>query len=106
MNHNVDTSKLNSSSMFVRFCTRVKAYVGDYHILINVLLKHTYKLFPDKLYLKIKFWNNMGYWMDFNNPRTYNEKLQWLKVNDKHPEYTKMVDKVAAKEYVAARLGG
>ena len=47
----------------------------------------------------------MGYWMDWNNPQTFQEKVQWLKVYDRHSEYTKMVDKVAAKEYVAGIIG-
>lgn len=47
----------------------------------------------------------MGYWMDWENPRTFSEKLQWLKIYDRHPEYTKMVDKVAAKDYVAGIVG-
>ena len=59
------------------------------------------RLLPDKLYLSIKFRTHMGYWMDWKNPQTFSEKLQWLKVYDRHPEYTKMVDKVAAKDYVA-----
>ena len=60
---------------------------------------------PDKLFLKMYFRLNNGYWMDLNHPKTYNEKLQWLKLNCKHEEYTKMVDKVTAKEYVASIIG-
>lgn len=63
------------------------------------------RLLPDKLYLSVKFRTHMGYWMDWKNPKTFNEKLQWLKVYDRHPEYTKMVDKVAAKDYVAGIIG-
>lgn len=63
------------------------------------------RLLPDKLYLSIKFRSHMGYWMDWKNPQTFSEKLQWLKVYDRHPEYTKMVDKVAAKDYVAGIIG-
>lgn len=44
----------------------------------------------------------MGYWMDLKKPKTFNEKLQWLKLNDIHPEYTQMVDKIEAKKYVAS----
>lgn len=62
-------------------------------------------LIPDELFLKVKFWLTMGYWMDFKAPKTYNEKLQWLKLYDRNPAYTKMVDKVAAKEYVAQVAG-
>lgn len=43
--------------------------------------------------------------MDWKNPQTFSEKLQWLKVYDRHPEYTKMVDKYAAKQYVAGIIG-
>ncbi len=61
---------------------------------------------PDKLYLKVEFWLHMGYWPDLTHPKTFNEKLQWLKLESKkHPEYTQMVDKVAAKDYAASIIG-
>jgi len=63
------------------------------------------RLLPDKLYLSIKFRTRMGYWMDWKHPKTFCEKLQWLKVYDKHPEYTMMVDKMAVKDYVANIIG-
>ena len=59
----------------------------------------------DKFFLRVKYRLLMGYWMDFDNPRTFNEKLQWLKLNDKHPEYTQLVDKVTAKDYVRNIIG-
>ena len=62
-------------------------------------------LIPDELFLKVKFRLTMGYWMDFTHPTTYNEKLQWLKLYDRRPEYTQMVDKAAVKEWVAQRIG-
>ncbi|MBO5827523.1 MAG: hypothetical protein J6R59_03535 [Paludibacteraceae bacterium] len=62
-------------------------------------------LFPDKLYLSLLFRLKMGYWMDWNNPKTFSEKLQWLKFYDRKPEYTTMVDKYAVKEYVAKIIG-
>lgn len=55
----------------------------------------------DKLYLRFCFHTCMGYWMDFDNPKTYNEKLQWLKLYDRKDIYTTMVDKYAVKPYVA-----
>lgn len=63
------------------------------------------RLLPDKLYLSIKFRTRFGYWMDWKHPQTFSEKLQWLKIYDRHPEYTKMVDKAAAKQYVANIIG-
>ncbi len=44
----------------------------------------------------------MGKKLNLKNPKTFNEKLQWLKLYDRRPEYTKMVDKYEAKEYVAS----
>lgn len=59
----------------------------------------------DKHYLQIRFWLRVGYWPNLDHPRSFNEKLNWLKLHDIHPEYTKMVDKAAAKEYVANIIG-
>ena len=63
------------------------------------------KFLPDELYLKMYFYGFLGYRLDLKNPKTYNAKLQWLKLYDKRPEYTKMVDKVDAKDYVASLIG-
>lgn len=59
----------------------------------------------DKTYLSIKFRTRFGYWMDWKNPQTYSEKLQWLKIYDRHEEYTEMVDKAAVKPYVSRLIG-
>ena len=47
----------------------------------------------------------VGYDPDLDNPKTFNEKLQWLKLNDRDPSYTKLVDKYAVKEYVSNLIG-
>ena len=60
---------------------------------------------PDKLYLNLMYWSNTGKWINIDNPKTYNEKLQWLKLYDRNPEYTKMVDKYLAKKYVSSLIG-
>jgi len=65
--------------------------------LVNVL--------PDSLYLKLMFHRRVGYYPNLKNPRTYNEKLQWLKLHNQRPEYTEMVDKLEAKKYVASKIG-
>lgn len=62
-------------------------------------------LYPDKLYLQRMFPLRIGYKLDLDNPRTFNEKLQWLKLYDRNPLYCKMVDKVEAKRYAAEVLG-
>lgn len=69
------------------------------------VLTHFGTWLPDVMYLKILYRLKMGYDLDLKTPRTFTEKLQWLKVYDYKPEYTKMVDKLAAKDYVASRIG-
>ncbi len=60
---------------------------------------------PDKAYIKIEYRLRMGKKLNLKNPQTFNEKLQWLKLYNRKPEYTKMVDKYDAKAYVAERIG-
>ncbi len=60
----------------------------------------------DELYLKIIFYLSVGYKLDLNNPKTYNEKLQWLKLNDtKAIENSFLVDKYLVKKYIAKEIG-
>jgi len=47
----------------------------------------------------------MGTELNLDHPKTFSEKLQWLKLYDRNPEYTKMVDKYEAKKYVAGIIG-
>ncbi len=64
-----------------------------------------FSFLSDEQYIQLKFYDAFGRFMDFNNPRTFNEKLQWLKVHDHRPEYTTMVDKYTVKKYVAEIIG-
>lgn len=73
-------------------------------ILIYFLNKGA-RLFSDKRFLQMKFRLEMGQKLDLENPKTFNEKLQWLKLYNRKPEYTTMVDKYAVKEYVASIIG-
>lgn len=60
---------------------------------------------PDKLYLYFLYWAYMGKKLKLNNPVTYNEKLQWLKLYDHDDRYPAMVDKYEAKKIVASIIG-
>ena len=74
-------------------------------IVITYVLTKLSPILPAKFFLKCLYKLKFGYWMDFNNPKTFSEKLQWLKIYDRRPEYIKMVDKYEAKKYVAERIG-
>ena len=71
-----------------RFWERAK-----YWDLANVL--------SDKTFIKIEYRNRMRKKLNLKTPQTFNEKLQWLKIYDRKPIYTTMVDKYEVKNYVA-----
>ncbi len=73
---------------------------------INKLLKtRVSRLIPDGFFLKIKFWINYDKKLDLKNPHTYNEKIQWLKINDRKIYYSNLVDKYEVKKYVSSLIG-
>lgn len=59
---------------------------------------------PDKAYLSILYRANLKQKLNWKNPKTFNEKLQWLKLYDRNPIYSNMVDKYAAKAFAAERI--
>ena len=69
------------------------------------LLKKIAFCFSDITYLKLLFPLRTGYKLNLDNPQTYNEKLQWLKLYNRNPEYSKMVDKYEAKLFVENIIG-
>lgn len=72
---------------------------------MNLFTRKLLQYLPDKLFIKIKFYHHFKRVPNLKNPQTYNEKLQWLKLNDRRPEYTKMVDKFEAKKFVSSIIG-
>lgn len=63
------------------------------------------KIIPDKAYLRLMYFKHFKKMPSFRSPKTYNEKLQWLKLYDRNPIYTVMVDKIEAKRFVADKIG-
>lgn len=60
---------------------------------------------PDRTHLKLMYRAALGSWPDLLRPKTFNEKLQWLKLHDHNPLYTTLVDKYRVKEWVAKHIG-
>ena len=60
---------------------------------------------PDEKYLKAVFKAETGYPLDLEHPKTYNEKLQWLKLYDRKPEYVIYADKYKVREYIRGTIG-
>ncbi len=60
---------------------------------------------PDETILKIMYKSRLHRKPDFVHPKTYNEKMQWLKLHDRKPIHTRMVDKIEAKGFIADVVG-
>lgn len=68
-------------------------------------MMHALSFLPDKPYLQLFYFATTRKFINFKNPKGFNEKLQWLKVNDKRPEYSQLVDKLAVRDHIAEILG-
>ena len=63
------------------------------------------KYIPDYIFIKAKFRTDTKERLNLRNPKTFNDKLNWLKLHDRKDEYSVMADKVKMKDYVAERIG-
>jgi len=89
----------------MRILSKIRRVIKKPSLLFLFVLDKTAGLFPDKLFLELKFRLMMGQKLDLKNPKTFNEKLQWLKLYNRKLEYTTMVNKYAVKQYVADKIG-
>jgi hypothetical protein len=64
-----------------------------------------FHIIPEKKFIKHIFKKSFGYKLDINNPITLNEKIQWLKLNDRTPLHTICADKYAVREYIKKIIG-
>ena len=64
-----------------------------------------FRWLPDRPFLHLMYWARLEKHLNLKNPKTFNEKLQWLKLHNRRSEYTQMVDKYGAKKYIADKIG-
>ena len=72
---------------------------------IKQVLRYISHFLPDKWFICLDYFRFFGKFPDLKNPKTFNEKLQWLKLYNRKTEHTQMVDKYHVREYVAKRIG-
>ncbi len=81
----------------------IKAFRNPRLVLIVLLVKFS-RCFSDETYLKLLYGLKFEKKLDLKNPKTFNEKLNWLKLYGRKDIYTTMVDKLAVKKYVASLI--
>ena len=81
-----------------------KYFLNPRTLLKSLFGKYGRKL-PDKLFLSLYYRLKIGRKLNWQNPKSFNEKIQWLKLYNRIPEYTKYVDKYKVREYIAKTIG-
>lgn len=86
---------------------RKKNLLGFYFVLIasNIYKYLKFKIVNDKRYVINKFYRLQEYHLNLENPKTLNEKLQWLKLYDRRPIYTQQADKYLVREFIESIVG-
>lgn len=84
----------------------IRGLKNPYKVLDWIWMKSSPSIINDSTFLKWHYYFNMRIFPNLISPKTYNEKLQWLKINDHNPQYTRMVDKLLVKDLVVKKVGG
>ena len=84
----------------------VRGLQNPFKVLDWIWMKIAPSMISDSTYLKWHYYFNMRRFPNLISPKTYNEKLQWLKINEHNLLYTKMVDKLLVKDLVEKKIGG
>jgi hypothetical protein len=69
-------------------------------------VKRLARLIPDRLYIQLRYFMKFRRFCDLRDPKTYNEKLQWMKLNYRVPGEWMLVDKFEVKSHVVDQIGG
>ena len=78
---------------------------GEKDFVRELLWRKAGRFFSDKSYIRHTYRKAFGHCPDLEHPQTFNEKLQWLKLNDRKPLYHTLADKYAVKDHVAGLIG-
>ena len=91
--------------MLKKIIIRIIKVMKNPMLLLIFLNNKKILVLPDKVYLKIRYRAILHERLNFENPQTFNSKLQWLKIYDRNPKYIKLVDKCEVKDYIKERIG-
>ena len=76
-----------------------------YHFIYKIKVNIYYKLIPAKIHVKKNYKHVFNKKLNLKDPKTLNEKIQWLKINDRNDFYTICADKYAVRQYIAKTFG-
>lgn len=83
----------------------IKAFNNPKSAILYSLSSKKFGVIPDDIYIRINYRLRLGKKIDLTNVRSFNEKLQWLKLYDRNPLYTQLVDKYEVRKYISKTIG-
>ena len=89
----------------MKLVRKLLAYIKKPQYILLLLDQKRILTLKDETYLKLLYKKTLQKELNLNNPKTFNEKLQWLKLYDRNPKYTMMVDKYEVKKYISDIIG-
>lgn len=95
-------SKIENVLYYAKYNKKMFVYKAIQKTIKTKILR---MLIPPMLHIKIDYYIRLGKHINLSSPATFNEKLQWLKLHDRKPEYRNMVDKYEVRKYIAETIG-
>lgn len=80
-------------------------YINHPALICDSIIRKFGRWLPDDIYIKLRYRLQMAKKLNITEPKTFQEKIQWLKLHDHNPFYTTLVDKVLVKDYVSSKVG-
>ncbi len=68
-------------------------------------IRYSLRWIPDEPYIQLNYFARFHRFANLINPYSYNEKINWIKLHDHNPVYTKLVDKLEVKSFVMDKIG-
>lgn len=87
----------------IRYSNKLGLFI--FLTLLKIYRFFMYEIIPNKIYIKTKFYRTQGYKINFENPKTLNEKINWLKLYYRHPKEKFFADKFAVRNEIKHILG-
>lgn len=84
---------------------RIIGHLLDVNFMRDFISTKISKLYSDEKYIKLKYRLRFNSEINLDNPKGFNEKLNWMKLNYRNPMFTMMADKYWVKQYVAEKIG-
>lgn len=94
-----------SRTIFSKLITAISLIDNPRKLILPAGQNGLLNFIPDEIYLKAVFKAETGYPLDLKQPKTYNEKLQWIKLYDRNPRYITLADKFKVRKYIKKNIG-